>query len=264
MGVFLYLSIMKKIKQTYFSHDSNSRNDIKLIKVRAIYGYEGYGIYFALIELLFSEGNRLCLDDIESLAFGLQCKPDILKVIIMNFDLFVIEDNCFYSKRLDNIMNEIESKSIKASENAKKRWNNTNAMPKHNDSNAIKLNKSKLNKTKSNDILLRLEAFQKNVFNIKDIDIEDKKAFIDYWSEANKSGTKMRFEMEKTWDLGRRIKRWVNNGFNKDKNKLPDYYDEFLFKKMDMSAKKDYENHLKKLGYTYAYNPNSGGKWIKK
>jgi hypothetical protein len=32
-----------------------------------------------------------------------------------------------------------------------------------------------------------------------------------YWTEPNKSGTKMRFEMEKTWDIGRRLARWANN-----------------------------------------------------
>lgn len=32
--------------------------------------------------------------------------------------------------------------------------------------------------------------------------------FFDYWSEPNKSGTKLRYELEKTWDLNRRLKRW--------------------------------------------------------
>lgn len=43
-----------------------------------------------------------------------------------------------------------------------------------------------------------------------------KKEFFEYWSEPNKSNTKMRFELEKTWHLGRRIARWANNGFNKE------------------------------------------------
>lgn len=42
--------------------------------------------------------------------------------------------------------------------------------------------------------------------------------FFDYWTEPNKSNTKMKFEMEKTWHLGRRIARWANNGFNSIKN----------------------------------------------
>lgn len=38
--------------------------------------------------------------------------------------------------------------------------------------------------------------------------------FYDYWSEQNKSRTKMRFEMERTWDTAKRLARWDMN--NKD------------------------------------------------
>ena len=36
------------------------------------------------------------------------------------------------------------------------------------------------------------------------------RAFFDYWSELNKSGTKMRYELEKTWELPRRLSTWAN------------------------------------------------------
>ena len=36
----------------YFSHDSNARNDQRLVKIRMKYGMEGYGIYFGIIEIL--------------------------------------------------------------------------------------------------------------------------------------------------------------------------------------------------------------------
>lgn len=32
--------------------------------------------------------------------------------------------------------------------------------------------------------------------------------FYDYWSEPNKNKTKMRFELEKTWEVGRRLATW--------------------------------------------------------
>lgn len=35
--------------------------------------------------------------------------------------------------------------------------------------------------------------------------------FGDYWTEKNKSGTKMRFELQTTWDLSRRLARWDRN-----------------------------------------------------
>lgn len=43
------------------------------------------------------------------------------------------------------------------------------------------------------------------------------KQFYDYWVEPNKSNTKFRQELEKTWDLKRRLETWANNdkGFKK-------------------------------------------------
>jgi len=41
------------------------------------------------------------------------------------------------------------------------------------------------------------------------------KDFYDYWTESNPSGTKMRFEMQKTWDLDRRLARWSRNNYNR-------------------------------------------------
>ena len=40
---------------------------------------------------------------------------------------------------------------------------------------------------------------------------ETLRSFFDYWSEPNKSRTKMRWELERTWDLRLRIARWANN-----------------------------------------------------
>lgn len=35
------------------------------------------------------------------------------------------------------------------------------------------------------------------------------RAFFDYWSEQNKSGTRMRYELEKTWELPKRLATWA-------------------------------------------------------
>ena len=44
--------------------------------------------------------------------------------------------------------------------------------------------------------------------------------FIEYWTEPNKSETKMKYELERTWSLSRRLKKWSSNrnGFGKKKN----------------------------------------------
>ena len=55
------------------------------------------------------------------------------------------------------------------------------------------------------------------------------RTFYDYWSEPNRSNTKMRMELERTWDLSRRLATWhkkdeerkfnnKNNGNNNQRN----------------------------------------------
>jgi len=49
--------------------------------------------------------------------------------------------------------------------------------------------------------------------------------FFAYWTEPNKSKTKLRFEMERAWDISRRLKRWANNNknFKNNGNKEEEY-----------------------------------------
>jgi len=249
------------MKKTYFNHDSAARNDYRIIKLRATLGYEGYGVFWAVLELLFTEENKICTSQYDILAYGLQCDPIILKQVIEDFDLFVIEDGCFYSRRLNNHIEEINNKSKKAKESVSKRWNNTNVIRTYNDSST---SKEEYNKEKKSTLNKRIEDFKKSVHAIGDISKEDKNDFFMYWTEMNKSGTKFRAEMEKTFDVSRRLKRWANNGFNKQKSRFPDHYDSLLMKRLDVSAQKEYEQHLKNLGYVTEYNPNAGAKWIKK
>ena len=250
------------MKKTYFNHDSVARLDIRVIKLRSKLSYEGYGIFWAVLELLFTEENKLCVEDYDSLAIGLQCDPKILKQVIEDFDLFVVEDGCFYSRRLNNHIEDINNKSTQAKQNASKRWNNATAMQPHSDRNASKVNKSIVNKSKS--IEERIIDFNKSIQSISDVSDDDKENFFLYWTEKNKSGSKFRAEMEKTFSIPLRLKRWSSNNFNKQKSRFPDYFDSLLMKRMDDSSKKEYEQHLKNLGYTTEYNPNAGQKWVKK
>ena len=250
------------MKKTYFNHDSTARNDYRIIKLRATLGYEGYGVFWAVLELLFAEENKICINQYDILAYGLQCDPDKLKAVIEDFDLFVIEDGCFYSRRLNNHIEEINLKSKKAKESVSKRWNNTNVLQTNYDSSTSKVNKSinKVNKS----IEKRIVEFKNSINAIEDISDEDKENFFLYWTEKNKSGSRFRAEMERTFSIPLRLKRWSSNNFDKQKSRFPDYFDSLLMKRMDDSSKKEYEQHLKQLGYTTEYNPNAGQKWIKK
>jgi len=71
----------------------------------------------------------------------------------------------------------------------------------------------------------RLITFQKELANYSNkYDSKLLRSFYDYWTEPNRSGTKMRFEMQKTWDISRRLKRWQNNDFNKQTSKKINNY----------------------------------------
>lgn len=45
------------------------------------------------------------------------------------------------------------------------------------------------------------------------------RAFYDYWTEPNKSKSKMRFEQQTTWELSRRLKTWASKEYNQAKPK---------------------------------------------
>ena len=42
--------------------------------------------------------------------------------------------------------------------------------------------------------------------------------FFEYWTEPNKSKTKMRFEQQKTWKISRRLKTWKRNDYGNNRS----------------------------------------------
>lgn len=58
------------------------------------------------------------------------------------------------------------------------------------------------------DIEQREQSFKEQVFRMIAFPKDILEEFFEYWTEPNKSNTKMRFELEKTWHLHRRLKRW--------------------------------------------------------
>ena len=53
------------------------------------------------------------------------------------------------------------------------------------------------------------------------IDPEIIKAFISHWTEPNRSGKKMKFELQQTWDHKRRLDTWIRNNKQWNKEKKP-------------------------------------------
>jgi hypothetical protein len=61
-----------------------------------------------------------------------------------------------------------------------------------------------------NTIDTRSTSFKESLKPYKSLyGVEMLKSFFDYWTEPNKSNTKMRFELEKTWSIDLRLKTWA-------------------------------------------------------
>jgi len=126
------------MKNTYFfPHDYHARHDPKLEKIYLKYGYEGWGIYWALIEMLYEQGGYLLLEDIPLYAKGDDSLCERIANAVRGFGLFENDGVRFWSNSCLLRLQNIVEKSQKASLNAKKRWNNANAMPTQCDGNAI-------------------------------------------------------------------------------------------------------------------------------
>jgi hypothetical protein len=106
----------------------------------------GYGVFWAIIEDLYNNANAL-RTDCDGIAYDLRVHSEVVHSVLHDFGLFVFEGENFGSMSVQKRIDERDSKSKKASQNARKRWfsnvNDATAMPPHSDRNAIKERKGK-------------------------------------------------------------------------------------------------------------------------
>jgi hypothetical protein len=76
--------------------------------------------------------------------------------------------------------------------------------------NFTSINKNKEIRINNKDISIRRLKFINDV-SLFDYDKSILDDFTDYWTEPNKSKTKMKFELCQTWDLNLRLKNWCRN-----------------------------------------------------
>ena len=146
---------MKK-EAYYFSHDANAKEDPKILQLRMEMGWEGYGLFWAIIEMLRNESDFRMRTHYKGIAFALQTQEDSIKRLINDFDLFQLNEQYFWSESLLKRMELKEERSEKARESAKKRWNrdiDANAMRTHSErnANAMQLKESKVKEIKEKE-----------------------------------------------------------------------------------------------------------------
>lgn len=128
--------IRRNVKSTnYFSHDSNARNDEKLVRLRMRHGAAGYGVYFMLLERLREEAEYMSAKDYNMIAFDLRVDAAIVKSVVEDFGLFTFTDDgkCFYSESFTRrmlVMEEARSRRSVAGKKGGAPVGNSNARKK--------------------------------------------------------------------------------------------------------------------------------------
>ena len=201
-GLFYFMS-----KDTfYFSHDYNSRNDEKIKFLLRKHGFNGYGLFWAIIEDLYNNANAL-RTDYEGIAYDFRVDVLLIESIIKDFDLFVFEGDTFGSLSVQKRIDERDSKSVKARESAHKRWTNANAMQSQCESNAIKESKgkeikeSKVNKRKVVGTTLFVDSDVNTIekFEQSFIGTQYEIANFNYYFEVIKNWSDSKGEKKKDW-----------------------------------------------------------------
>ncbi|MCP3026635.1 DnaD domain protein [Halobacillus sp. A5] len=113
----------------YFSHDGNARNDPKILSMRSVYGSEGYGWYWIIIEMLREQNDykiKINKYTWNALAMQLQCNADaahrFASDCINEFELLHTDGEYFWSESLLKRMEVKDTKSEKAKKAAQARW----------------------------------------------------------------------------------------------------------------------------------------------
>jgi uncharacterized phage protein (TIGR02220 family) len=111
----------------FFKHDSNARNDPRMIRLRRRHAWEGYGLYWALIEMLRDESDyRIASDQLDDLQHEWRAPnlPDVVQTCI-EIGLLQHENNRIGSPALDRRMEKLAEKREKGRQAALRRWGKT-------------------------------------------------------------------------------------------------------------------------------------------
>lgn len=193
----------------YFPHFCNARHDRKIRRLRKELGTEGYGIYFMLLETLREQQDLMYpLEDIDLLAEEFGVSEAKVRVAVCNYELFEIdEEKKFFSPKmivyLEPYFKMKEQRKMAGRASAEKRMlNDRLTTVQQSKEKESKENENKVNESKR-DFNALLMPFANDLG-------PEYMNFALYWTEKNNKG-KERWEMEKFFDISRRIKTWMNN-----------------------------------------------------
>ena len=97
----------------YFSHDANAFHDPKIIRFRSEFGLEGYGFYWAVIEMLRNQSDY-CLNsgELDLLSFHLHADDSKIKQMLSKcyeLELLILKDGKIFSDSLLRRMSKADN-----------------------------------------------------------------------------------------------------------------------------------------------------------
>jgi hypothetical protein len=138
MRFFIFTDMAKDAY--WFRHDANARNDIKIIELRSLHGYEGYGLYFGILEVMREQAHYAIPENkIGMVSVALGESPQKVKQVMddcISVGLFVLNDGLIYSpsflermSKWEDMKNRNESNGSKGGRPKKNPSDNPNNNP---------------------------------------------------------------------------------------------------------------------------------------
>ncbi|MES1181852.1 MAG: DUF4373 domain-containing protein [Flavobacterium sp.] len=222
----------------YFPHDAGMRNHKKVKALRSKFGVTGYAVWSLLLEYITgSDGNVFPYTDLEfelmSGDFGVSA-TEIRSVVdyCIILELLFHKNGFVNSDSLDERLAPVYEKRGKAKELSKKQLRDNGKFASSNtDSTVVSVTEMPQSKVKEIELKERKKKESKVVgagepatIETRSLIFRDKcaehldsfsketlRAFYDYWTEMNEGGRKMRFEMQKVFDIKKRLATWQKN-----------------------------------------------------
>lgn len=207
----------------YFLHDSNAFNDEKITELFIYFGYEGLGLFYTLLEKLAQQEKPIKTNVLKA-QLKVGKKLEKCWLFMESIELISSNNGETFNKQLMNFSGKY---AIKKEKNKKRisEWREKqevieNVTCYESVRNTDKVNKSKVKENKDIDAVKT--ATQKRVLLFKEslypfckpdgiYEKDTVKDFFNYWSELNKTETKMLWELKPTFEISKRLATWIKN-----------------------------------------------------
>ena len=150
----------------YFPHDSNATEDPKMMLLIDELGMEGYGIFWMLLESLRNQKDyKYPVKFLKSLCRMKNADKETVLKVINDYELFVMEEDFFFSDSFLKRMKAIDERRARLSENGRKGGKKTQSQ---------KRNSSKASSKASTPVQQEFKQNSSDAKAIKEKEIKEK------------------------------------------------------------------------------------------